>query len=189
MDWVAYMSADLITFIIAVLAGVVSIVGLVITKENKISEFRQLWINDLRNSLVKLSKNMFILQCMHAENAPRAGITNQSINVKESISEVYLRINKLNPNKEELKLIDVIEELDYFIGAYGNKDYNDLDKKLIHASASVLKSEWTRVKNGEKKYRFWTKLFTCMFFAVPFYLFIINLPDFIESVLNFFNLH
>ena len=148
------MSADLITFIIAILAGVVSIVGLVITKENKISEFRQLWINDLRNSLVKLSKNMFILQYMYVEGASRTAITNQNINVKESMSEVYLRINKLNPNKEELKLIDVIEELDLFIGAYDSKNYNKLDEKLIHASASVLKSEWTRVKNGEKNIDF-----------------------------------
>ncbi|KJF77767.1 hypothetical protein UA45_10695 [Morganella morganii] len=63
------MSSESITLIIAVLASVVSIVGLVITKENKISEFRQLWINDLRNSLVKLNKNMFILQQMYIANA------------------------------------------------------------------------------------------------------------------------
>lgn len=183
------MSSESITLIIAILASVVSIVGLVITKENKISEFRQLWINDLRNSLVKLNKNMFILQQMYITNTSETEIMNQKVNLKESLTEVYLRINKLTPNQEELKLIDIIEELDLFVGGYGNKDYNDSDEKLIDASASVLKLEWIRVKRGEKTYRFWVKIFTCMFFITLYYLIIRLTPDFIDSIFKFFSLH
>ncbi|EMU8998630.1 MULTISPECIES: hypothetical protein [Providencia] len=184
------MSANLITFIIAVLAGVVSIVGLVIAKESKISEFRQLWINDLRSALVKLNKNMFILQEAHIGKAPNEIIMQHRADVKESISEVYLRINKENPNTEEANLIQVINEIKFSLDNMPQAGlFEKYEKELTWKSALVLKKEWSRVKTGEAIYRFWVQVFTCMFIITIFYLVIINLPDIVESVLNFFSLH
>ncbi|EMI4427845.1 hypothetical protein V6478_001198 [Providencia rettgeri] len=184
------MSAELITLIAAVLAGVVSIVGLVIAKESKISEFRQLWINDLRNSLVKLNKNMFILQEMHINNTSLDEIIQHKANVRESLSEVYLRINKLRPNTEEVELIDVIENLKAALYHFPTSNlFECYEDRLTLASASVLKKEWERVKTGEKIYRFWTQVFTCMFFITIFYLLIRTLPYLIDSIFKFLSLH
>lgn len=184
------MSTELITFIIAILAGIVSIVGLVITKENKISEFRQSWINDLRSALVKLNKNMFILQEAHLNGETPDKLVYHNANVKESISEVYLRINKLKPNQEEIDLINTIEKIK---SALHNIPKAGLfvcyEDELTKNSALVLKKEWRRVKTGEKVYRFWTQIFTCMFFITLFYLMIRSIPDFIDYILKFFSLH
>ncbi|WP_277850535.1 hypothetical protein [Moellerella wisconsensis] len=184
------MSAELITLIAAVLAGVVSIVGLVIAKESKISEFRQLWINDLRNSLVKLNKNMFLLQEMHIKEMPESDIMNQKASVKESISEVYLRINMSKPNKEEVDLINIIESIkSQLVHIPKLGIFECYETELTNKAASVLKKEWERVKTGEKIYRFWTQVFTCMFFITIFYLLIRTLPYLIDSIFKFLSLH
>ncbi|EJD6584497.1 hypothetical protein M0L63_RS17485 [Providencia rettgeri] len=167
------MSAELITFIVAILAGVVSIVGLVISKEGKISEFRQLWINDLRSSLIKLNKNMFLLQEMHIKEMHESEIMNQKANVKESISEVYLRINMSKPNKEEIDLINIIESIKSQLTHIPKLGlFECYETELTNKSASVLKREWKRVKKGEVIYRFWTYIFTSMFFITILYLII-----------------
>ncbi|NBN47712.1 hypothetical protein GWJ05_18300 [Proteus sp. G2626] len=167
------MSAELITFIVAILAGVVSIVGLVISKEGKISEFRQLWINDLRSALVKLNKNMFILQEMHIKEMPEKEIMHQKANVKESISEVYLRINTSKPNKAEIDLINIIESIkSQLIHIPKIGLFECYENDLTDKSAAVLKSEWKRVKKGEFIYRFWTYIFTSIFFITLLYLII-----------------
>ncbi|MBT0505046.1 hypothetical protein R4E38_02655 [Morganella morganii] len=161
------MSAELITFIVALLAGVISILGLIISKESKISEFRQLWINDLRSALVKLNKNMFILQEMHIKGATEKEITNQKSNIKESISEVYLRINISKPNKDEIELINIIESIKSqltHIPKIGLFECYETD--LTNKSAAVLKGEWKRVKKGEVIYRVWSYIFTSIFFIM-----------------------
>lgn len=38
----------------AIIAGAIAFVGMVVTKESKISDFRQEWINDLRTKIAEL---------------------------------------------------------------------------------------------------------------------------------------
>ena len=41
----------IVPILVAFIAGIVSFIGLVISKENKISEFRQTWIDELRKDI------------------------------------------------------------------------------------------------------------------------------------------
>lgn len=50
------MDGGIAALLAAALGAIGAAIGLIITKENKTSEFRQIWINELRNAIVGLSQ-------------------------------------------------------------------------------------------------------------------------------------
>ncbi|HDS6401625.1 TPA: hypothetical protein QHX37_002600 [Morganella morganii subsp. morganii] len=176
------MSIDFITLAVAIIAGAISIVGLVITKENKISEFRQKWIDDLRSTLIKLNNDLFILQQMHVDDESKDNIASQKAVVNKSITEVYLRVNKLSPNEHEIKLIETIENIKSIFNDAPKADvYFAFEALLIESSSSVLKHEWIRVKKGELTYQFWKTIFTLLLLITISSVVIKTFYDFISN--------
>ncbi|WP_210328691.1 hypothetical protein, partial [Campylobacter sp. 2018MI34] len=55
------------------------------------------------------------------------------------------------PTNEEKKLLSIISE--HMVGADPTVDCTEVVKQYFRYSSSILKSEWERVKRGEKKYR------------------------------------
>lgn len=133
----------------AIIAGAIAFVGMVVTKESKISDFRQEWINDLRTKIAEL---ISIFDVISKESDFSAEEKNEAKrNVNRVIAEVRLRLNHSNPTDAERALGEVITDINVEIITRGGEVSKHYDK-LTELTHLVLKEEWTRVKKGENSY-------------------------------------
>ncbi len=151
----------------AAVTAVIAFVLSVLAKENKISEFRQAWIEGLRNEVSELLGDFNTLEIslrVNTENAPddpaRKVIMDRflSDNRKE-YSKVDALCNKvvlrLNPSEHQ-HLIDKIRRLEDTVGK-GSANSYALSIEMVEAFSKVFKTEWERVKSGEPIFK-WMKL-------------------------------
>jgi hypothetical protein len=162
----ATIVAALIAFLGALVASLVSYIGLLISKESKISEFRQAWIDALRNDIAE--------QIARLEMYPHhsARMTPSELHRSEfSIATARCRI-LLRMNLEEIESKGVTEALENFnsaaIHALSSRDLSMEEhkehmerhlpafllakKSVVEKSQALLKMEWDRVKLGEPVY-------------------------------------
>ena len=139
----------------ALIAALASWLGLVISKESKISEFRQKWIDDLRQDLAA-----FIGESGRY-HAYMLGLTTDY--APEKVNELTARI-RLRLNFEEKKHINLFKSLEeyrtFILQSHGVKDvmkHQDNTGEKVDGitllAADVLKTEWNVVKRGEFVYR------------------------------------
>lgn len=134
------------TIIAAVIAAVISLLGLLISKENKVSEFRQAWIDSLREEISTI--------VAHA-SAVRSSIAGEHfVPLNVAWAKVKLRLNPTeDPHIAILTALGEHEAL-FAGGKTPAQDALDLsDTKLLDCTKVVLKEEWERVKRGERIYR------------------------------------
>lgn len=150
------------TIVAALISALIALFSLVMSKEIKVSELRQEWINDLRKELSKLISlvNKLGMVWYLTENKneeTRKKILRENIKDIQEIDELThcLRM-RLNPNEHQV-LVKYILELEKFasnVYLFENKrELEDLYDNYTIESNKVLKSEWARVKNGEVSYR------------------------------------
>ena len=146
--------------IVVIVGAMISFIGLIITKEQKISEFRQKWIDYIRDDISNLMGYLTQFS-VSFELATQGDMNNTKgkIFIKENILTIskietlMKRITlRLNSSKDKL-LIDTLEEIEKVIITPGRM-YEDgcLEnemKKLSKQSHKLLKTEWERVKKGE----------------------------------------
>lgn len=155
-----------VTVLIAIIAGTFSLLGLVISKEQKVSEFRQAWIDALRNDIAEMIGQACLIHAellKLAEEDPRdtrayLKRTRQSyIDANRAITRIKLRLNKTE--KESDNLLRSIDSLESLLGRSPSDSFDSEDEiypinREIESNASiVLKGEWKRVKRGEPPYR------------------------------------
>lgn len=174
----AIITASIIGFIVASTTARIS-------KEQKVSEFRQSWIDLLRNDIAvayNLSKEcIFLLECydsyikqekqfridgekvleLEMKNLARDSLT--AFNTSHSSLELKVTLIKLrlNPDKdsEYITSINLLMSLITWLST-SSENNNILDSQQAHdaiddfeiKSHLILKSEWDRVKNGEKSF-------------------------------------
>ncbi len=145
----------------AIITGAVSFVGLILGKENKISEFRQAWIDALRSDLSALISHA------HAMAGAGTASYDKTLDLWETLREDFVGLNiaatsirlRLNPtegpSKAILGTINAIEAIfqPEHEGRRGDR-LNILEKELVSHGHDLLKREWRRVKSGERVYRF-----------------------------------
>jgi hypothetical protein len=144
------------TVIGASIAAVIAFLGLVVSKEQKTSEFRQAWIDALRNDLA-----IYLSRINSAYDAAVAGFESTAElwkNVREDVvsmtdasTRIRLRLNhKEEPSDAILRTIRRIDKL-FSPGIQPTKpqELDDLQHQLESQAAIVLKAEWKRVKRGE----------------------------------------
>jgi len=143
----------------ALITSVMTLIGLVLSKEQKTSEFRQAWIDALRNELSNV-----IAHANAIHGAAAASFANPQDTWKV-VREDYVGINnatakirlRLNPNEKTSKsVLSKIEDLERQLAPGNAIDHSLLDgieKKLVLESQALLKQEWARVKRGEFTYR------------------------------------
>lgn len=153
-----------VVFLAACLAAFAAIVGLIITKEIKIAEFRQAWINELRASLCELSSKLAYLSEKTARKSSAARVDGpvmagcatvlndeEIYDVYKVIYQVKLRINSLSPSPEEKSLLEFLDK-----HTQGNNFstflLKDTQEQFLNLCASVLKNEWERVRTGGRFY-------------------------------------
>lgn len=162
--------------IAATIAGFIAFIGMIITKESKVSEFRQAWINDFREEV------SFLIEAYK-----KWAYTNKNYQTHLSISPIYLvdsesskshrekskwydqvlleskgeieryrgRI-KLRLNSDSYRRSDEEKELDELLEEIIKTTklslVEDLCDKVYLNSSLILSTEWKVVKKGEVSY-------------------------------------
>jgi hypothetical protein len=138
----------------ALIAAFVGFVGLVISKENKTSEFREAWIDSLRAELSAMIANVNAIR-----GAAAVGYETKQelfdatrelfIGANQAATAIRLRLNPAEAQcKAVLKNIDELEVLmnakPIDIGAC-----KACEDRMIANAHVLLKGEWVRVRRGE----------------------------------------
>jgi hypothetical protein len=154
--------------LVAIIAGFFSLIGLITSKEQKVSEFRQDWINALRDSISKYIAAISSLSRLHADQLRQGPaqqlspiltkeVEEESIKVHLAYNDIIFRINKEEKRKNSKKVNDdfciVLEEMqDKFI-RHELGDIQQYCNVLQDNAKLLLKLEWKRVKKGEPIFR------------------------------------
>ena len=151
--------------IAASIAGAFSLIGLLISKEQRVSDFRQVWIDELRKDIAVFAAHALQVQSYTAMNKPldRAKYWKETREDYVGLNQASMRI-KLRLNQEEcdsrliLQSMSEMEEL--FKVQHEIPDEIALKKiftiisNIERNGPPLLKTEWRRVKGGERIYQF-----------------------------------
>lgn len=159
----------------ALIAALISFINLISTKELKVSEFRQKWIDDLRDEIAIYVQKMERIQFYSSKSKKMltSGVPLNPVQTKdvermrlkafELLSEakashvkIHLRINK---EEEDKKAKDINDKfLDALANTYitpveldASEYVADLNE-VVEKASTLLKMEWRRVKAGESDY-------------------------------------
>lgn len=131
------------------IATCVTLLGILITNQSKVSEFRQKWIDALREDAATLITHTLVINAAHHGD----DVDESFIQVYQTTARIRLR---LNPKEENT--IGVITAMNEMRDANHaeNVEFQVINQKIgvfTDAVQNVLKSEWRRVKFGEPLYR------------------------------------
>lgn len=152
----------------AVIAGSFSFLNLITSKEQKVSEFRQNWIDALRNSISEYISSLSYISILYKHYSEKKEENKDKFEMAKGIEEIYAKVNKsyndiifrVNDKEtdEKGKLLN-----DAFLAAlkttrehYNKAKYMESFKScdaVRDATKPLLKYEWERVKNGEPAYK------------------------------------
>lgn len=166
--------------IAALIAALVSFVNLILNKDQKITEFRQQWIDRVRADIAAFLSMATQLPVSGRyigyieSKSDQVGAANKAIDVLTTIGknkeELYSRILlSLNPDEhsELIRLIDRVS-LD---GSFSSDTPSIELKKTIelvrNEGQKVFKNEWGTVKEGEKSYKNMKKALITIFIVAP----------------------
>ncbi|WP_119257810.1 hypothetical protein [Shinella zoogloeoides] len=154
----------------ALIAGLVSLLGLIIGKEQKVSEFRQAWVDELRKCLVAYLVNInAICDALRLRKAGKsiddaALLANYKL-LNEANHGIRLRVNAAEaPAEALLKSMTDFEALSTDNASLTPDRIRVVEQAFVEASKGLLKFEWNRVKRGEKTF-VWTKRVVCLMIA------------------------
>ena len=169
-DLPAQSIAAIATLVAALIAGAMSFVNLTLTKEQKTSEFRQAWIDGLREDLAaffagarafaRAAETLHLFGPDYKEKVALL-ITDQKISdIRYQAAETHYRI-KLRLNADEAEHQELLRLLDRAIAEQNSMLAEKTDSietmKAIEFAAEyarpILKKEWERVKKGELPFR------------------------------------
>ena len=150
------------TIAAALTAGGVAYLASILSKEQKTSEFRQAWIDSLREDVSKyigIADTLFaVMRAMAVEGKSTQEFLGYLIKSDSALIELtglYYRVRlRLNRN-EHLELLSALDALHKLFTANHVDVASNTDlliSKIDEACHRVLKHEWERVKRGEKAF-------------------------------------
>lgn len=175
----------------ALIAALVSLVVVILSKDQKTSEFRQAWIDGLRDDTSKFVGTartvVGVLEIFDGRKTTDTEVNdfflskfNEMVESEFLLSKIKLR---LNPD-EHGKIIDAIE---WFRDGKEPATSDEISQKVdefVRDIQLVLKEEWERVKAGEKSFRILKYssggVVVSIVFAMIGYLFSSNMADFLK---------
>ena len=141
--------------IAAIITGLISLLGLIISKEQKISEFRQEWINALRSEISSLISHANAIHGGLVTKQLWDNMKSDYLGINEATANIRLRLNVTEV--ESKKVLDKLEELEKQFTPPGrtpnHEELNKLQNEITDEARILLKNEWIRVKKGENIYR------------------------------------
>ena len=148
----------LITLLTVFISLVISLISLVISKENKTSEFREEWLNELRNeisnylSLLHEFKTAWILFQNTGNQDNSIFFTDNLEKIREIKKYKESILFKLN-DKDDSILIKSINNISNILENHSTIDNDTLYEHeyniIVYESKKLLKKEWEKVKSGE----------------------------------------
>ena len=160
----------------AALTAAIAFVVSVLAKESKTSEFRQAWIEGLRNDISELLGNYNMLEMSLAIDVDQSEIPSERQRradkfLSENKSE-YAKLDalcnkvilRLNP-AEHVSLIEKIKVLEGALGK-GSAVSHAICVDMVNDFSILLKSEWDRVKRGEPAFQMTKKVAFIGFISV-----------------------
>lgn len=143
------MSGSGATLGAAAIGAAITVVSLMVSKENKTSEFRQQWIDALREDISAFLAVATML-CRGDLEKPQKDA--HLLRLSELDSRIRLRFKRKD------------EDVKHFVAALNGvsatstpeadrMDFLRHEETLREAAQVILKEEWERVKGGELKYR------------------------------------
>jgi len=157
----------------ASIAGCFSLLSLIIAKENKVSEFRQQWIDELRNDIAThITAVYHLCACLRSFTrgfAPRMPTALESLDfttthrdtynsLRESFNRICMRINRKEKDPQKRRAnAEFLRALFAVRASFNKSDYDGCRERCVilrDKAIPVLKSEWDRVRDGEPTYRF-----------------------------------
>jgi hypothetical protein len=153
--------------IAALITGLVALLGLIISKESKVSEFRQQWIDSLREDVSTLLSHVegirgasVVKMYLHETLASLwAECKPDMMGLKKKSATIRLRLNPHEAREEERKANgQILDALQQYKDLFDSRDPNfmqldGINEQLITATQIVLKENWNRVRRGERVYR------------------------------------
>ena len=150
----------------ALIAGLFGLLGLVIAKENKTSEFRQSWIDALRNDIADFASSaqsfVYYEGARRDEKDPMRELEYEKIlkDVHQKLVQAQMSIRlRVNPHESEgpMKglndsLLKCIERIRVHLNKPDFAAANNELVQLHEVATPILKTEWGRVKRGERPY-------------------------------------
>ncbi|WP_104028480.1 hypothetical protein [Vibrio jasicida] len=158
----------------SILTGFFSFINLVSSKEQKVSEFRQEWVKELRNSIAEyiatLQQVTHVAIIFHEDTDTEMTnlqfskeIESAFISAIKAYNDIVLRVNSCEKNANSnqinnqfLTALEKTRELFNHDDPRKLQEVNDSCEALRAAAKPLLKSEWNRVKDGEPVFR-WSK--------------------------------
>lgn len=152
----------------AVIAGSFSYLNLIVSKEQKVSEFRQAWIDSLRDSISEYLSSISYISILYKHYYEKKDVNRDKFEMTKGVEEIYAKVNKsyndiifrVNDNetdKEGKEINDIfLLALNTTRDFYNNAYYVEAFKSCASvrdATKPLLKYEWKRVKNGEPAYK------------------------------------
>lgn len=149
------------TILVALISGLVSLLGLVISKEQKISDFRQAWIDALRQDTATLlaNGNTICASLLVSPMSPQVweSLKENVFAIHELSAKIKLRLNTREEKHRAVQKILEAHDAEFAIAA-GSKPPDplavvEIEKKLVADTQIVLKDAWNTVRDGESTYR------------------------------------
>jgi hypothetical protein len=155
-----------ITILVAFVAGAFSLLNLTVSKENKISDFRQAWIDALRDDIATfVAQSQWIYtqvgEHVYGNNPDYANylasVKDTMMAMNQASTRVKLRLREEERNPKALmegmkKLQDYLERPPTSRDAL-SEAFRDSSREVEIYAALILREEWSVVKTGEKGYR------------------------------------
>lgn len=141
----------------AIIAAAVSLIGLIISKEQKTSEFRQAWVDDLRREIAEYLVNFnSISDALQIKYKSYSEKREMLFPLYENLNKSSFMINLRLNYKEELakNVISSMKNMqNELISELINLErIRFLEANLLQNSQTLLKEEWNRVKRGETNF-------------------------------------
>jgi hypothetical protein len=144
----------------AIIAGGISFISTVLAKDQKTSEFRQAWIDGLRNDMAEyvslFSVTISLIQIKIGQGNSAKEIIDFMVLNNDSFyklemmeARISLRINPVEHKKFVGRLLALEEYAKKIETLRDTELKSTLLKEFINDSQAVLKAEWKRVKRGE----------------------------------------
>ncbi|WNW10093.1 hypothetical protein RRX38_02660 [Pseudomonas sp. DTU_2021_1001937_2_SI_NGA_ILE_001] len=139
----------------AFIAGLTSLIVTILAKDQKVSEFRQAWINDLRDDAAELVSHLSITSLIlryqdglriQGKDVPQinAGEYKDFVTVQACILRIRLRLNE----KDHADLLKALKKFDY--GPEGTLHHHAQTLNAFTDEVrKVISNEWIAVKKGE----------------------------------------
>ena len=152
----------------AVIAGSFSFLNLITSKEQKVSEFRQNWIDALRSSISEYISSLSYISILYKHYSEKQEENKDKFEMAKGIEEIYAKVNKsyndiifrVNDKETDEKGKDLNDAFlaalkttsEHFSKAKYMESFKSCDA-VRDATKPLLKYEWERVKNGEPAYK------------------------------------